>query len=191
LRDDRRRVAAGLALVAALLGATPGPQAQAPGEGVAPLARFDGRWYEIAGYGSWWQRRCVGDTTLEIQARSAVEAAVRSRCRVAAGVEVRDGRLRADGDNGRWRMRFAPGVFAWLPAVWGDFWVVGHDAAVTWMAVGERSHGRLAILARAVALDESGFAQAIAAARRAGFDVTALTRVRHDVDASRALQRAR
>lgn len=181
MKADRRwaptvaALALGLAALARLDGAAqPGP--------VPPVARLDGMWFEIAGYGSWWQRRCVTDTTLEITAAAAAEAALRSRCRTATGREVRDGRLRADGEDGRWRARFAPRIFAWLPAVWGDFWLLAYDDRLAWIVVGERSHQRLAILARTPFLDEAGLARALAAARRAGFDVDRLARVRHDPD---------
>jgi apolipoprotein D and lipocalin family protein len=146
-----------------------------------PVARFEGLWFEIVGYGSWWQRRCVRDTTLEITA-AAAEAALRSRCRTVTGWEVRNGRLKADGDDGRWRARFAPRIFSWLPAVWGDFWILAHDDRLTWMVVGERSHQRLSILARTPALDEAALARGMAAARRAGFDVDRLARTPHDPD---------
>jgi len=161
--------------------------AAAPREGLAqtpvppPVARFDGLWFEIAGYGSWWQRRCVRDTTLEITA-AAAEAALRSRCRTATGWEVRDGRLKADGDDGHWRARFAPRFFAWLPAVWGDFWILAHDDRLVWMVVGERSRQRLSILARTPVLDEAALARAMAASRRAGFDVDRLAPTPHDPD---------
>jgi len=181
LKADRRRAptAAALALGLAVLA---GDLGGAHPAAMPPLARFDGRWFEIAGYGSWWQRRCLRDTTLEITAAAAAEATLRSRCRTAAGREVRDGRLKADSEDGRWQARFAPRIFAWLPAVWGDFWILAHDDRLAWMVVGERSHQRLAIFARTPALDEAALAQATAAARRAGFDVDRLTRTLHDPD---------
>lgn len=179
---------AALALGLAVLAGHEGGAQRAP---VPAVARFDGTWFEIASYGSWWQRRCVRDTTLEITAAAATEATLRSRCRTAAGREVRDGRLKADGDDGRWQARFAPRIFAWLPAVWGDFWILAHDDRLAWMAVGERSHQRLSILARTPVLDEAALAQAMAAARRAGFDVDRLARTRHDPDEWRTAGPAR
>lgn len=153
-----------------------------PVEARPELSALSGTWYEVAAYGSWWQRRCVRDHTLVVAVRSAVEADLRSRCRTAAAVELRDGRLRAGGDDGRWKARFAPAFFSWLPAVWGDFWVLGHDPAVTWFVVGERDHQRLAVFARTATVDEAALAQAMGLARKAGFDPDRLARARHDPD---------
>jgi apolipoprotein D and lipocalin family protein len=180
LKGDRSGLITGLTLAATLAaggGATAQPLAARP-----ELSALSGTWYEVAAYGSWWQRRCVRDNTLVVVVTAPAEADLRSRCRTAASVELRNGRLRASGDDGRWKARFAPAFFAWLPAVWGDFWVVGYDPAVTWLVVGERDHQRLAVFSRTAAIDEAALAQAMAQARRAGFDPARLTRVRHDPD---------
>ncbi len=150
------------------------------------LSGLNGTWYEVAGYGSWWQRRCVRDNTLAVAVRASAAADLRSRCRTVSGVEVRNGRLQASGDDGRWKARFAPAFFSWLPAVWGDFWVLGHDPALTWFVVGERDRQRLAVFSRTAALDESALAQAMGLARTAGFDPDRLVRVNHDPDEWRA-----
>jgi len=179
LRAELGRLIGALTLAMAVSGsgASAQPVAAAP-----KLSALSGTWYQVAAYGSWWQRRCVRDNTLVVAVRAPAEADLRSRCRAAAGVEVRSGRLRASGDDGRWKARFAPAFFSWLPAVWGDFWVLGHDPALTWMVVGERSHQRLAVFSRTATVDEAALAQAMGLARKAGFDPDRLTRVRHDPD---------
>lgn len=149
---------------------------------IAPLPRFAGTWYEVASFGTWGQRHCSTGTIFELAARSATEATLRSRCRTASGVETRSGRLRVDGDQGRWRTNFAPRVFGWLPGLWGDFWVLGHDPELSWFVVGEHGHQGLSVVSRTMALDEAALAHALALARRAGFDVGRLVRVSHDVD---------
>jgi apolipoprotein D and lipocalin family protein len=153
---------------------------------IAPLSRFEGTWYQVASYGSKWDERCARDTTLTVTGRSRSDAVVRSQCHTRSAIRTRTGRLVAQGDEGRWRTRFAPAVFTWVPAAWGDFWVLGHDDALTWFVVGERDHERLAVLSRAIALDEAAMAQAMAMARRAGFDIGRLRRVEHDPDGWRS-----
>jgi apolipoprotein D and lipocalin family protein len=180
LRGDRAGLIAALTLAAALCAAS-GANGQ-PLAGEPTLRGLSGTWYEVAAYGSWWQRRCVRDHTLVIAVTSAADADLRSRCRTAAGLELRNGRLRASGDGGRWKARFAPAFFSWLPAVWADFWVLGHDAAMTWFVVGERGHQRLAVFSKTAVVDESALAQAISLARKAGFDPDRLSRMRHDPD---------
>jgi apolipoprotein D and lipocalin family protein len=177
--EPRRRIGPAVLLAAALVAGAAEAQ---PAIEVAALSGLEGTWYEIAAYGSGWPRGCVRDSMLMVSGRSNIEADLRSRCRTASGLEVRTGRLRADGVDGFWRARFAPALFGWLPAAWDDFWVLGHDPGVTWLAVGERHHRRLAVFSRTVALDEASLAQAMGIARRAGFDPDRLVRSRHDPD---------
>jgi apolipoprotein D and lipocalin family protein len=167
-------------MVVAMLSGTGG--AAQSSSTVGPLSALNGSWYEIASYGSFWQRRCVRDRTLAVVSRSDNDADLRSRCRTLSGIEERAGRLQANGVDGRWRARFAPAAFGWVPAVWGDFWVLGHDRDLKWFVVGERDHQRLAVFSRSLALDESALAQAIGLARQAGFDPGRLVRVTHDPD---------
>jgi apolipoprotein D and lipocalin family protein len=182
LRDERalRRLGVLLGAVAIACGAAASAGAQVEPASIAALPRFDGVWYEIASYGSWWQRGCTRDATLSVAVRSETEAVLGSRSRAGARVGVRNGRLVAPRGADHWKARFAPAIVTWLPAVWGDFWVLGHDEGLTWFVVGERDHVRLSVFSRRVALDEASLAQAMALARRAGFDVGRLTRVVHD-----------
>ena len=177
-------MAAAIALAVGSGGGIPALAQSAP---IAPLPRFDGTWYEVASFGTWGQRRCSTGTLFEL----ATEATLRSRCRTTSGVETRNGRVRAEGDDGRWRARFAPRVFGWLPGMWGDFWVLGHDPELSWFVVGEHDHERLSVVSRTVALDEAALAHALALARRAGFDVGRLVRATHDVDDWRSPQPGR
>jgi apolipoprotein D and lipocalin family protein len=179
LRGELVRRFAGLTLAMALSGSGPSAQTLAGGP---ELHGLNGTWFEVAAYGSWWQRRCVRDNTLVVEATAPAEARLRSRCRTTSGVELRNGRLRTSGDDGRWKARFAPAFFSWLPAVWGDFWVLGHDRALTWFVVGERDHQRLAVFSRTPGIDEAALAQAIGLARKAGFNPDRLVRVTHDPD---------
>ena len=184
MRGERapRRLGVLLGAVAVVCGAVASTGAQVEPASIAALARFDGVWYEVASYGSWWQRGCTRDATLVVAVRSETEALLGSRCRAGVGVVARNGRLVAARGADHWKARFAPAIVTWLPAVWGDFWVLGHDQGLTWFVVGERDHVRLSVFSRRVALDEASLAQAIALARRAGFDVGRLTRVVHDGD---------
>ena len=183
--DGAILVACAVLVAAALSAAGAGAQSSAA---IAPLSALSGSWFEIASYGSSWQRRCVRDRTLAVVTRSKNDADLHIRCRTMSGVEVRAGRLQADGVDGRWRARFAPAALGWLPAVWGDFWVVGHDRELNWFVLGERDHQRLAVFSRTVALDESALAQAMGLARRAGFDPGRLVRVPHDPDEWRTIR---
>ena len=179
MRVDRRAPAVATAAVAVAVLAV-AAAAAAPPVAIAPLDRFAGTWYQLAAYGDWGQAGCLSDTTLRISPKAGADADIESRCRIVSGTAVRRGRLRAAGEDGAWRSRFAPSMLGWLPVVWSDFWVLGHDEELTWVLVGGHEYQRLAVYARTIALDEAAMAQALAAARTAGFDVERLARTRHD-----------
>ena len=71
-------------------------------------------------------------------------------------------------------MRFAPAWLSWLPAVWGDYWIIGLAPDYSWAVVGDPGRVYLWILARASYLDDVSTAAARAAARDNGFDVMRL-----------------
>ena len=180
-----RRLAAAL-VAAAISVAGAGTAAGQPAVAViAPLERFAGTWFQLAAFGEWGQAGCAADTMLRIAPRAADDADVQSGCRKATGVAVRNGRLRAPGGEGAWRTRFGPPIFSWLRMVWSDFWVLGHDAGLSWFLAGGHEQQRLAIYARTITIDESAMAQALAVARRSGFDVSRLQRTLQDPNAWR------
>jgi lipocalin len=67
----------------------------------------------------------------------------------------------------------------------GDVLDAGADLA--WLLVGDNRRERLLVLSRAVSLDEAAFAQALAAARRQGYDPDRLARVPHPAGATGVL----
>lgn len=177
-------------LVVALAVSTDTPRTQALTlPAVVPrleLARLAGEWFEVAGTGAWSRRRCVADTRFLFSVRRDPRALdVATACTTADGVERKRGRLRGSSSGtGALRLRLVPRVFAPLPAVWDDFWVmaVGEDQA--WLLVGDRRRQSLAVLSRTVALDEAALAQALATSRSLAYDVDRLSRVAHPAGAT-------
>lgn len=144
------------------------------------VERLAGDWYEIATSGSFWHRRCVSDMRYRFDEATPRGVRAASVCTTSAGIETHHGRLRAaSGGDGRLSIRFAPVVFAWLPAVWSDFWVLAASEALDWLLVGDNRHERLLIVSRTVVLDEASIAAALAEARRQGYDPARLAMVPH------------
>lgn len=142
--------------------------------------RLAGDWYEIATTGSFWHRRCVTDTRYRFDQATPRGLRAAGACTTATGVDTQHGRLRAaSGGDGRLSVRFAPVVFAWLPATWSDFWVLDAGAALDWLLVGDNRRERLLILSRTVVLDDASIAAAHAEARRQGYDPARLAMVPH------------
>ncbi len=144
------------------------------------LPQLTGVWYEIATTGSWWHRRCVSDTRYRFEPLKGRDLRASSICTTARRVEEHRGRLRAAGNgDGRLSIRFAPGIFGWLPVTWADFWIIAAGEDFGWLLIGDDSLERLSILSRTVALDEAAIARAVAVARRQGYDVERLAPMPH------------
>lgn len=149
-----------------------------------------GDWYEVATTGTWWHRQCLSDTRygFDMPRRGGLRAT--SICSTRDGTARFRGRLRAArAGDGRLAIRFTPPIFNWLPATWSDFWILEAGAGQSWLLVGDNRRERLLVLSRAVALDEAAMAQALAAARREGYDPDRLRRVSHPAGATGLLPR--
>ena len=144
---------------------------------LGPLA---GDWFEVATSGSWSHRRCTADTRFTWIVTDARTIDVRSACTTPSGEQVRSGRMRAPlgSPRGRLSVRFAPALFAWLPTIWNDYWVLAEDRDHAWLLVGDRARTRLSVLSRWMSLDEASLARAVQVGRVQGFDVDRLAPVR-------------
>jgi lipocalin/uncharacterized protein YbjT (DUF2867 family) len=177
-----RRATAALALAAAaaLQPATTRAQGPAPVRTVpfVDLDRYAGDWYEIARFPNRFQRQCVGDVRASYARRPDGRVDVLNRCRTAGGeTEARGVARIADAQtSARLEVRFAPAWLSFLPAVWGDYWVIGLAPDYSWAVVGDPGRTYLWILARAPHLDDGAAAAAWAAARDNGFDVQRLVK---------------
>lgn len=153
--------------------------AQAPPAVVAPFdpASLAGEWVEQASTGSWALRRCAGDIRHAVRVRGRA-LQLTTRCTATGGTVTRHARVSGSrtGD-GRLRIRYAPRFLTWAPGARRDFLVLGVSPAGDWIVVGDRARRWLVVWSRSLALDESAFAAALAAARRQGFDIGRLARI--------------
>lgn len=166
------------------LAAVPAATAQTPSGPVRAIAamdlnRYAGRWHEVARLPNWFQRRCVADVIATYEPR-ANGITVVNECRTADGKQIRaEGRARlADpaGPASRLKVRFAPAVLSFIPAVWADYWVLDLTDDYRVALVGTPDRKYLWVLARQPALDQATFDRMLATAARQGFDVSRLHR---------------
>ena len=134
---------------------------------VAKIARFPNR----------FQRQCLG----EVRAVYAMGQDGRldvNRCRTDEGVTEARGVARVVDlrTAAKLKVRFAPALLSLLPAVWGDYWVVGLAVDYSWATVGSPDRKYLWILGRTSSIDTAAYAAALEAARSNGFDVARLIR---------------
>jgi apolipoprotein D and lipocalin family protein len=175
----RRWAAAVVVAAAATLQAT-GARAQQPAPArTVPhvdLGRYAGDWFEIARFPNRFQRQCVADVRASYAGRPDGRLDVTNRCRTANGETEARGIARIVDERtfAKLEVRFAPAWLSWLPAVWGDYWIIGLAPDYSWALVGDPGREYLWILARTPHLDDESAGAARAAARANGFDVERL-----------------
>ena len=146
------------------------------------LNRYVGEWFEIARFPNRFQRKCLGDVRAAYAIRQDGRLDVVNRCRINGGVTEARGVARVVDSRSaaKLKVRFAPAVLSFLPAVWGDYWVVGLAPDYSWATVGSPDRKYLWILARTPSIGTDAYAAALQAARSNGFEVARLIRTEHD-----------
>jgi apolipoprotein D and lipocalin family protein len=142
------------------------------------LSRYVGEWFEIARFPNRFQRQCLGDVRAVYAIRQDGRLDVVNRCRTDDGVTEARGVARVVDSRSaaKLKVRFAPAVLSFLPAVWGDYWVVGLAPDYSWATVGSPDRKYLWILGRTSSIGTAAYAAALEAARSNGFDVARLIR---------------
>lgn len=158
-------------LILCLAAASGTAQAQTPVGSVpaVDLARYSGKWYELASFPMFFQRNCVGDTTAEYTALADGAIEVHNRCRTEGGFNEATGRATVVPGFGNGRLKVS---FFW--PFKADYWIVGLDPQYRWAVVGNPNRKYLWILSRTPQLPAELLANALSAAQAQGFDLTQL-----------------
>ncbi|MGE0483946.1 MAG: lipocalin family protein [Gammaproteobacteria bacterium] len=147
------------------------------------LARYMGAWHQVAHLPNRFQDFCAGDTRADYSLRADGRVDVVNQCRDAAGElhrAVGMARINARYDDpARLEVRFAPAWLAFLPFVWGDYWILALTPDYGAVLVGAPDRDYLWILARAPSLDAATYAGFVERAAGAGFAVERLV-LEHD-----------
>ncbi|MBT2303219.1 lipocalin family protein [Variovorax paradoxus] len=155
------------------------PLMRAPLQVVAPvdLQRYAGLWHEQARLPNRFQKQCAGPATAEYTLLGDGQLEVRNRCILedgsfeeAVGV-ARVAPVAGQPGAGRLEVRFAPEWLGWLPAVWGDYWILKLDRDYQVALVGTPDRKYLWVLSRAPRLDDAALDAELGYARSLGFDV--------------------
>jgi apolipoprotein D and lipocalin family protein len=171
-----------LAAAAALQAAVAAPQTPVRTVPFVDLDRYAGDWFEVARFPNRFQRQCVGDVRASYARRADGRVDVLNQCRTDdRRIEARGiARVVDDRTFARLKVRFAPAWLAFLPIVWGDYWIIGLAEDYSWAVVGSPDREYLWILARTPRLDDESTAAALAIARANGFDVERLIQAAHE-----------
>jgi apolipoprotein D and lipocalin family protein len=133
------------------------------------LARYSGKWYEIAAFPMFFQRNCVADTTAEYAAADRGALSVHNRCRTASGSDEATGQATVVEGSGNSRLKL---TFFW--PFKSDYWVLGLDPEYRWAVVGNPNRKYLWLLSRTPQLPPQQLATALASAAAQGFDLSQL-----------------
>jgi len=163
-----------LGAVALAAGLAHGEPAPVQSAGTIDLARYAGKWYEIAAFPMFFQRQCVGDTTAEYTLRPDGEIAVRNRCRTESGFDEANGTA--------WAVEGAVNSQLKVSFFWpfrSDYWVIGLDPDYRWAVVGNPNRKYLWVLSRTPVLPKEHLDRALQAATKQGYDLAQLRYTLH------------
>ena len=145
------------------------------------VSRYMGTWYEIAKLPNWFQRKCVQGTQARYKVLGPTQIEVNNKCTTASGEEIQAIGLARPNGSGRpaqLEVRFAPEWTAWLPMVWGAYWVLDLDADYQLAAVGDPSKSYLWILSRTPQVSADRYDAVLQRLNVMGFDITKLEKTR-------------
>ncbi len=170
-------IAPPLLAVALVLAVRDTPRAPVRPVAEVDLTRYAGRWYEVARFPNWFEKKCVAETTADYTPLPDGGLRVVNACRTAdGGVSTAEGRARVAGKTSTLKVRFAPRWLSFVPFVWGDYWILDLTPDYHAALVGSPDRKYLWILARTPKLDEATYARLVAAAAAQGFDVGRLVK---------------
>lgn len=167
-------------------------QANLPTVASVDLLRYAGTWYEVARIPNFFQRKCTSDVSANYAPQPDGTITVTNRCRRADGeVDTVVGQARRPtvrgetaADEGKLEVRFAPRWLAFIPAVWGDYWIISLDPQYTMSLVGTPDRQYLWLLSRYPTVGADVVDEWLAKAQALGFDTAHVVRAASPTDAS-------
>ena len=145
------------------------------------VPRYMGRWYEIAKFPNWFQKKCVGDTYAEYGVKADSNVQVINRCRLDNGdtsEAIGTARQVGGANSPKFKVSFAPAWLSVIPFVWGDYWVIDLDAEYQLVAVSEPRREYLWVLSRTPRVANEAYAALLKRLEARGFDLRKLETTR-------------
>jgi len=140
------------------------------------VARYVGKWYEIAHLPAWFQRDCASDTTATYTLRPDGKITVLNECRKTDGVlkSAKGAAHIASNDGPNTKLKV---TFFW--PFYGNYWIIDLDPQYRWAVIGEPDRKYFWILCRAPQLDPAIYTQIVERARKQGYDLSTLQITKH------------
>ena len=138
------------------------------------LARYLGRWYEIARYPMRFEKECASDVTATYSQLAGGKIEILNQCRRADGQMKRSkGTARVVDTTTNAKLKV---TFFWPFS--GDYWIIDLAPDYSYAVVGEPDRKYLWILSRSSQLTESVYGQIVTRVRELGYDPSGLTKTR-------------
>lgn len=138
------------------------------------LARYAGKWHEIARYPNRFQRGCVGATAEYALAADGKSVEVVNRCREeGSGGKERSIRGKARVVDPATNAKLSV-TFFWPFS--GDYWILALGSEYEYAVVGTPNRKYLWFLARTPTIPDDLYARLVEEARRQGFDPARIAR---------------
>ena len=142
------------------------------------IGKYLGVWHQIALIPNYFQKDCVDDTQAEYEVLSDDSITILNSCLslggerlLAAGI----GRATGEPRNfARLKVSFAPKWLAWIPFVWGDYWILSIDDEYNSVLIGSPDRRYLWILSRQKFIQKEIFADYLEKAKKNEFDTSLL-----------------
>lgn len=137
------------------------------------LDRYAGKWYEIAKYPNRFQKQCVANVAATYTRKKNGRIEVLNECLKADGKIDRakgDAKIADTSTNAKLKVRFAPAFLSFIPAVWGDYWILELDSDYKHVVIGEPGLDYFWILSRSPQMDETVYKGILDRAKSMGFD---------------------
>ena len=138
------------------------------------VPRYMGTWYEIAKFPNWFQKKCAGYTKAEYSLKTDGNVQVINRCMLESGElneAIGTARQLGVATSPKLEVRFAPSWLSFIPAVWGNYWVIDLDESFQLAAVSEPTREYLWVLSRTPKVDQKLYDDLLGRLARIGFDV--------------------
>lgn len=141
------------------------------------LKKYAGTWHEQARLPNRFQTQCVGDVRADYVLNEDETITVTNTCRLQDGsyeTAVGKGRLSEQvepTDPAKLEVRFAPSWMSWVPAVWGDYWIMKIEGDYEYSLVGTPDRNYLWVLSRDKEADQNIVKELINYAGTLGFAV--------------------
>lgn len=143
------------------------------------LNRYKGKWFEIARFPNRFQDQCIGNVTAEYVLQSNNRVTVINKCAEKNGKTTEakgEAKIVDSKSNSKLKVRFAPKFLAFLPFVWGDYWILDLGQNYEYALIGSPDRNYLWILSRNNTLDSATYEKIRQTAQKEGFNTERLVK---------------